>query len=85
MAEYSTPEQRKDREGRKPGDAAMGSDPVSPARFGEIIDADQIREGAGDQRASFDMKRAQLSRATWVMIVVAGVFLGIAMAMIAAG
>jgi hypothetical protein len=30
-------------------------------------------------------KRDQFSRATWVMIVIAVVFLGIAMAMIAAG
>jgi hypothetical protein len=84
MAEYSAPEQTNDREGRKSVDAAMGFDPVSPARFGEIINADQ-RDAVGDQRALFDMKRTRLSRATWVMIVVAGVVLGIAMAMIAAG
>jgi hypothetical protein len=84
MAEYSAPEQANHREGRKSGDAAMGFDPVSPARFGEIINSDQ-RDAVGGQRAAFDMKRAQLNRATWVMIVVAGVVLGIAMAMMAAG
>jgi hypothetical protein len=64
----------------------LGLDPVSPTRFGEIIDADRdSRFYASRPEPISPSKRDQLSRTTWVMIVIAGVVLGIAMAMIAAG
>ncbi len=87
MADHYSPDGEDLRTTRKPGGPPLGLDPVSPSRFGEIIDAE--REGfdfdGPAQPNPYRGKRDQLSRATWVMIVVAGVFLGIAMAMIAAG
>ena len=87
MADYRTSrEDEGEYASRKPSRAAMGLDPVSPDRFGEIIDADRDREyGIRPQPNAFDMRRDRFSRATWVMIVVAGVVLGVAMAMLAAG
>lgn len=84
MADYSTspePERAK----RRTNDP-VGLDPVSSSRFGEIIDADRDVSDYGmrPQPDAFDMKRDQLSRITWAMIVVAGVVLGVAMTMIAA-
>ena len=88
MADYpASPENERDYAPRRPNGAAMGLDPVSPSRFGEIIDADRETRDYDIHRQpnTFDMKRDRISRATWVMIVVAGVVLGVAMAMIAAG
>jgi hypothetical protein len=87
MGDYSTsPDGERDRASRTPP-GPVGLDPVSPTRFGEIIDADRdaLDPGSRPQPYAFDMKkRDQFSRMTWVMIVVAGVVLGVAMAMIAA-
>ena len=71
---------------RKPEGPPLGLDPASPTRFGEIIDADRdSRFYASRPERNSPSKRDQFSRATWVMIVIAGVILGVAMAMIAAG
>jgi hypothetical protein len=88
MGDKSTsPDRENERAGRaSPG--PVGLDPVSPADVGEIIDTDSDTQDYGmrPQPDATDMnRRDQFSRATWVMIVIAGVFLGIAMAMIAAG
>jgi hypothetical protein len=87
MADYTSPDEEQERMNRKPGGPPFGLDPVSPTRFGEIIDADRDSRFY-DRRPEPNppaAKRDQFSRATWVMIVVAGVILGVAMAMIAAG
>ena len=88
MGDYSTsPDGERDRAGRRPP-GPVGLDPVSPTRFGEIIDADRdgLDPDARPQPYAAGMrKRDQLSRTTWVLIVIAGVVLGVAMAMIAAG
>jgi hypothetical protein len=87
MGDYSTsPDGERDRARRRPP-GPIGLDPVSPTRFGEIIDGDRdaLDPGARPQPYTSDMrKRDQFSRITWVMIVIAGVVLGVAMAMIAA-
>ncbi|HEX5005874.1 MAG TPA: hypothetical protein VFV70_02105 [Hyphomonadaceae bacterium] len=75
-----------DRLSRRPDGPPLGLDPVSPTRFGEIIDADRDGHIYDSPPEPGPLpRRDQFSRATWVMIVIAGVFLGIAMAMIAAG
>lgn len=71
---------------RKPNGAAMGPDPVSPARFAEIVDADR---DTGDysirpQQSAFDLKGHKLGLLNWAMAIAAGIILGIVMTMIAA-
>jgi hypothetical protein len=66
----------------------MGLDPVSSNGFGEIIDAERDARDYGRPPKPYSAarrKRDQFSRATWVMIVIAGILLGVAMAMMAAG
>lgn len=89
MADY-TPDRETEGMGRGSGGLPLGLDPVSPTRFGEIIDADRDSrlhdlEDHPRPNAGPGAKRDRLSRATWVMVVVAGVVLGFAMAMIVAG
>ena len=87
MGDYSAlPDGERERASRRPP-GPIGLDPVSPSRFGEIINADRdaLDPGVRPQPYTSDMrKRDQFSRITWVMIVIAGVVLGVAMAMIAA-
>ncbi len=89
MADHSaSSDGEKDRLPRRPGGAPVALDPVSPTRFGEIIDADRdVRDYDSQPQPSprAAARRDQFSRATWVMIIVAGVILGVAMAMLAAG
>jgi hypothetical protein len=86
MPDRISPEAEPERTRRIPDGPPLGLDPVTPTRFGEIIDAERDSRFLVRRQEPYAMpKRDQLSRAAWVMIVVAGVVLGIAMAMIAAG
>ena len=89
MADYPTlSDGEKESAGRRRDGAGLGLDPVVPATpFGAIIDArwDAGSYSIDPQPEAVDMKRDRFSLLTWVMIVIAGVVLGGAMAMIAAG
>ena len=86
MGDYSTsPEGERVRASGPPG--PIGLDPISPTHVGEIISDRDTRDYSTHLQPDVsDMrKRDQFTRTTWVMIVIAGVVLGVAMAMIAAG
>jgi hypothetical protein len=87
MSDYSTSQDAEQERTRRRSGAPVGLDPVSSARLGEIIDAEPVERGRPRQQLSAPEGRRpdQFTRATWVMIVIAGVVLGVAMAMIAAG
>jgi hypothetical protein len=87
MANYPLSDGEKEMASRGHDGLALGLDPVSPSRPGEIIDAHRDARGYSidPQPEAVDMKRDRFSFLTWVMIVIAGVVLGVAMAMIAAG
>ena len=86
MADYpNSSDQQHERTPRNAG-APWGLDPVSPTRFGEIIDAEQDTADYSirpEQRV-FDLKRDKLGILNWVMAVVAGLVLGVVMTMIVA-